>query len=210
MKNAQFFILLIGLLAINSSALADKAIFAGGCFWCIESDFEKLEGVNEAISGFTGGTIKNPIYNGNHRGHYEAVEVDYDPTKTLRLLVNYAYQKSEDDETNDDVGEAPNHQVYGRSEWEFITNWHFDTQVNWVGEQKRVSGDARSPVDDYTTVDITLRKTAAWKTLELKLSVRNMFDEAVYEASPAGAPTSIPGDFPMAGRSVYGEVSYTF
>jgi len=79
MKNAQFFILLIGLLAINSSALADKAIFAGGCFWCIESDFEKLEGVNEAISGFTGGTIKNPIYNGNHRGHYEAVEVDYDP-----------------------------------------------------------------------------------------------------------------------------------
>mgnify|MGYP000002157126 FL=1 len=79
MKKTQFFLLLIGLLTITSSAIADKAIFAGGCFWCIESDFEKLEGVNEAISGFTGGTIKNPIYNGNHRGHYEAVEVDYDP-----------------------------------------------------------------------------------------------------------------------------------
>ncbi|MFT5717298.1 MAG: peptide-methionine (S)-S-oxide reductase [Oleiphilaceae bacterium] len=79
MKKTQFFLLLIGLLAITTSATADKAIFAGGCFWCIEADFEKLEGVNEAISGFTGGTIKDPTYNGNHRGHYEAVEVDYDP-----------------------------------------------------------------------------------------------------------------------------------
>jgi len=79
MKNTHIFLLLVGLLTIASSAAADKAIFAGGCFWCIESDFEKLEGVNEAISGFTGGTIKNPTYNGNHSGHYEAVEVDYDP-----------------------------------------------------------------------------------------------------------------------------------
>ena len=80
MKKTQMFLLLIGLLTIASTATADKAIFAGGCFWCVESDFEKLEGVNEAISGFTGGIIKNPTYNGNHRGHYEAVEVDYDPS----------------------------------------------------------------------------------------------------------------------------------
>jgi peptide-methionine (S)-S-oxide reductase len=78
MKNIQF-LLFISMLTIAASATADKAIFAGGCFWCMESDFEKLEGVNEAISGFTGGTIKNPTYNGNHSGHYEAIEVDYDP-----------------------------------------------------------------------------------------------------------------------------------
>ena len=64
----------------STSVLADKAIFAGGCFWCMESDFEKLEGVSEAVSGFTGGTLKNPTYNGNHSGHYEAVEVTYDPS----------------------------------------------------------------------------------------------------------------------------------
>lgn len=80
MKNMQFILILTGLLAITSSATADKAIFAGGCFWCVEADFEKLEGVNEAISGFTGGAIENPTYNGNHSGHYEAVEVDYDPS----------------------------------------------------------------------------------------------------------------------------------
>lgn len=64
---------------IFTNAHADKAIFAGGCFWCMESDFEKLEGVSEVISGFTGGSIPNPTYNGNHDGHYEAVEVNYDP-----------------------------------------------------------------------------------------------------------------------------------
>ena len=59
-------------------AVADKAVLAGGCFWCMESDFEKLEGVSEVISGFTGGTLPNPTYNGNHQGHYEAVEITYD------------------------------------------------------------------------------------------------------------------------------------
>ena len=45
----------------------------------MESDFEKLEGVTDVISGFTGSVVKNPTYNFNHRGHYEAVEITYDP-----------------------------------------------------------------------------------------------------------------------------------
>lgn len=60
-------------------ASADKAILAGGCFWCMESDYESLPGVSDVVSGFTGGTLKNPTYNGNHSGHYEAVEITYDP-----------------------------------------------------------------------------------------------------------------------------------
>lgn len=73
----------ISLLVIANcqTAMADKATFAGGCFWCMESDFEKLDGVETVISGFTGGTAKNPTYNGNHQGHYEAIEVTYDPSK---------------------------------------------------------------------------------------------------------------------------------
>lgn len=68
-----------------------KAIFAGGCFWCMESDFEKLDGVTDVVSGFTGGTLENPTYNGNHAGHYEAVEVTYDPAKVSyqQLLDHY-------------------------------------------------------------------------------------------------------------------------
>tara|TARA_R110002072_G_scaffold94299_1_gene208427 strand:- start:3632 stop:4201 length:570 start_codon:yes stop_codon:yes gene_type:complete len=75
---------------ISLSASADKAIFAGGCFWCMEADFEKLDGVHEVISGFTGGKIAKPTYNGNHHGHYEAVEVDYDSSKlTYQDLLNH-------------------------------------------------------------------------------------------------------------------------
>lgn len=79
MKNKRIFFLLAGLLFAISDAVADKTVLAGGCFWCMESDFEKLEGVTDVISGFTGGTIENPTYSGNHEGHYEAVEINYDP-----------------------------------------------------------------------------------------------------------------------------------
>lgn len=61
-------------------AIADKAILAGGCFWCMESDFESLDGVTDVISGFIGGTAENPTYSGDHTGHYEAVEITYDPS----------------------------------------------------------------------------------------------------------------------------------
>jgi peptide methionine sulfoxide reductase msrA/msrB len=62
----------------------NKATFAGGCFWCTESDFEKIDGVVEAISGYTGGDEKNPTYaqvSAGMTGHYEAVQVLYDPEK---------------------------------------------------------------------------------------------------------------------------------
>jgi peptide-methionine (S)-S-oxide reductase len=79
------------LLSYASNATADKTILAGGCFWCMESDFEKLDGVTDVVSGFTGGNIKDPTYNGNHRGHYEAVEITYDPSKVsyTELLEHY-------------------------------------------------------------------------------------------------------------------------
>ncbi len=79
MKAHLLVIFLIGAMIHAANVAADQAVFAGGCFWCMESDFEKLEGVTDVISGFTGGTVENPTYKGNHDGHYEAVEVTYDP-----------------------------------------------------------------------------------------------------------------------------------
>jgi peptide-methionine (S)-S-oxide reductase len=64
----------------NAPAPAQRAeaVFAGGCFWCLESDFEHLDGVIEAESGYTGGALENPTYR-NHEGHTEALRVVYDP-----------------------------------------------------------------------------------------------------------------------------------
>jgi len=78
--NYKFVLILLAVLLIfTANVSAEKTILAGGCFWCMESDFEKLEGVSDVISGFTGGTLINPTYRGDHTGHYEAVEITYDP-----------------------------------------------------------------------------------------------------------------------------------
>lgn len=60
------------------------AVFAGGCFWCMEPPFEKLDGVISVISGYTGGTKKNPTYeevSAGGTGHTEAVKIEFDPQK---------------------------------------------------------------------------------------------------------------------------------
>ena len=82
--------LLICTAAFGAPSYADEAILAGGCFWCMESDFEKMEGVTDVVSGFTGGTAPNPTYNGNHEGHYEAVKITYDGNKlSYRDILNH-------------------------------------------------------------------------------------------------------------------------
>jgi len=81
MKRKPILVLIIILIFWAGNVSAAKAILAGGCFWCMEADFEKLPGVMDVVSGFSGGTLKNPTYNGNHEGHFEAVEITYDPDK---------------------------------------------------------------------------------------------------------------------------------
>ena len=66
------------MIALSAQAKTQSAIFAGGCFWCVESDFDKIKGVTETISGYAGGTMKNPTYH-NHEGNQEGVKVSFDP-----------------------------------------------------------------------------------------------------------------------------------
>jgi peptide-methionine (S)-S-oxide reductase len=64
-----------------------KLVVAGGCFWCVEADFEKVAGVREVVSGYTGGTLDNPTYKQVSRGdtgHFEAVEIMFDPDRVSR------------------------------------------------------------------------------------------------------------------------------
>jgi len=73
-----------------------EAIFAGGCFWCVESDFDKVDGVIETVSGYTGGKTPNPTYKQvthGDTGHYEAVKIVYDPAVVdYETLVDYYWR----------------------------------------------------------------------------------------------------------------------
>lgn len=148
---------------------------------------------------------------GKRKGHGAEFETTYQALDDLKIIANYAYQYATDDKTNEVVGEAPNHQVYGRAEWRAFSGWYLNTQINWVGEQKRVAADTREPVSDYTTVDLTLRTDGLWLGLDMSLSVRNVFDDDVWDPSPYADPMPlIPGDFAMLGRNVVGEIQYRF
>ncbi len=91
-----------GAFLAGGSALAqdaapagrEAAVFAGGCFWCVEEAFDKLPGVLATTSGYTGGTVENPTYqdvSAGSTGHFEAVKVEYDPSKVTfdRLLETF-------------------------------------------------------------------------------------------------------------------------
>lgn len=74
--------LLTVFLFVPGFVQAETAVVAGGCFWCVEADFESVQGVSGVVSGYTGGTTKNPTYkevgNGG-TGHYEAAKITYNP-----------------------------------------------------------------------------------------------------------------------------------
>jgi peptide-methionine (S)-S-oxide reductase len=82
------------LVASSAHAQATAtAIFAGGCFWCVEADFDKVPGVISTTSGYTGGTMPNPTYeqvSAKHTGHAEAVQVVFDPARvSYEKLLEY-------------------------------------------------------------------------------------------------------------------------
>ena len=90
------------LLSLGSHAGQDDsavAVFAGGCFWCSEADFDKLPGVLQTTSGYIGGSIENPTYeevSSGRSGHFEAVQVRFDPRQTSYAKLLEAFWPSID------------------------------------------------------------------------------------------------------------------
>jgi peptide-methionine (S)-S-oxide reductase len=86
----------IGAAHAQAGQRRAEAVFAGGCFWCMESDFEHLPGVVSAVSGYTGGREANPTYeqvSSERTGHYESVRVVYDPARvTYAQLLDHFWR----------------------------------------------------------------------------------------------------------------------
>jgi peptide-methionine (S)-S-oxide reductase len=98
--------------AERATAERRTAVFAGGCFWGIEAVFEHVRGVTDAVSGYAGGTVKNPEYevvSSGTTGHAESVKVTYDPTRVsyaelLRVFFSVAHDPTQLNRQGPDVG----------------------------------------------------------------------------------------------------------
>ncbi|MCC5973664.1 MAG: peptide-methionine (S)-S-oxide reductase MsrA [Rubellimicrobium sp.] len=92
--------LMLTMLATLAPAQEIRTLtVAGGCFWCVEADFEKVPGVIEVVSGYTGGTVPDPTYEMVTRGgtgHYEAVQIFYDPARINRETLLHMFLRSVD------------------------------------------------------------------------------------------------------------------
>lgn len=100
-------VLLAGLILVGLGIQCNRAdaagtrtlTVAGGCFWCVEADFESVAGVSEVVSGYTGGTVENPTYKQVTRGgtgHYEAARIHYDPDRVSKAQLYHLFFRSID------------------------------------------------------------------------------------------------------------------
>jgi len=144
---------------------------------------------------------------GSRKGHGGELEASWQPLTSLRIAANYSYQKSIDQLTNANAGEAPNHEAYLRTEWSPASQWLWTTELLWVGKQPRAASDPRPDLQDYTSLNLALTRRQLWQHLDLMLSARNLFDANIREPSPS---PSVPNDYPQAGRSLILEASWSW
>ena len=145
---------------------------------------------------------------GRQTGYGLEAELAWQASRRLRVSGNYAYQHSTDDAADDDVGFAPSHLAYLRTDWAMAPQWTLSGQATGVFDRKRAPGDLRQKIDDYVTVDLTVRGQELFNDgWGVRISARNLFNSDIRE--PSGSAL-IPNDLPMAGRNVFFEISKAF
>jgi len=151
------------------------------------------------------GRLTNIYQNsGNQNGYGTEFEWNWQVTEQWNLKGNYAWQHATNEVTNQPVAGVPEHHVYAALQWQFMPNWQFQPQLNWIGERSPLLADNQK-LSDYETIDFTLRGKKLLGHLNLTASLRNAFDIKYYEQA-----TPVPGNLTMPGRSFYLEASVDF
>jgi iron complex outermembrane receptor protein len=151
---------------------------------------------------------------GGQSGHGFELEAEWSISDSVFLQAHYALQRSEYDDRGQDVGNAPQHQIYANVNWEFAPDWDVSGQAKWIAGRQRDADDTRDAIDDYTLASLVLRRSNIVNHLDVALVVDNLFAAEAYEPSLAqrGVPEGslVPGDFPLPGRGIYGKLEYKF
>ena len=130
----------------------ETATFAGGCFWCVESDFDKVEGVISTTSGYIGGDKKNPTYkevSAGGTGHTEAVQIVYDPTKVTYDELLKVYWRNIDPTT-------PNRQFCDAGSQYRAEIFYHDERQKDLAEQSKREVDSTKPFEARIVTQITV------------------------------------------------------
>lgn len=157
-------------------------------------------------AGGVGSSYQNT---GSQRGRGLEAEVRWEPSRTLRLAAQAAWQRSTDQATGLDPGYAPRRLLRLRADWTLPGAWQLGVQAREVAGRRRAPGDGRPPIADYTNVDAHLRSPLLDGRWRVMLAVNNLFDRDQRE--PSSAPgLSLPNDLPLPGRAVVLQASVRF
>lgn len=137
---------------------------------------------------------------GNNTAHGAEIGAQWQATKSLRISGNMTHRA----ETMA-FNSAPKKKAYLRADWEFIPDWNWNIQANWIGERELPAGDPRDPLRAYTLVDSTLRHFHG-SNWEFSASIRNLFDVDARESSSRNLPSNLP----LPRRSMFAELVYKF
>jgi iron complex outermembrane receptor protein len=143
---------------------------------------------------------------GNQHGYGSEFEWNWQASEQWSVSGNYAWQRAINQQTHDRVTYVPEHHVFVAVDWQFLPQWQLQPQINWVGQRVLATTDNRA-LQDYQTVDLTLRGKKLFNHLNVTASVRNLLD-AKNNLEPA--PTSLPQNIPMSGRLFYLEAAVNF
>lgn len=153
----------------------------------------------------SGATAQNT---GDQTGKGFEFELSWQADRAVRLAGSYSVQRAAEGRAGQDPGLAPRRHLYARADWRPAPAWQAGATLNYVAGRMRQPGDARPPVPDYSTVDLSLRYARPEGGWELRLALRNLFDRDVRE--PSLAPGNLPYDLPMPGRAASVELRRGF
>lgn len=159
--------------------------------------FETKEMIN-----YIAGVAEN---GGSLNGKGLELDADWKINKQWRLLSNFAFQSTKDKTTDRQKEFTPQQQLYFDLRWKVLTDWKLSSQLSWIGNRKREAADTRIKIDDYTLVDLSIRRENLGKNFEAAFVIKNIFDEDAREPTSAN---TISDDFPLNERRFYAELRY--
>jgi len=158
-----------------------------------------IEFVPEAI----GAVAQN---NSRQNGEGVELEVKWQPYSSLLFSVSGAWQKSYNTATNESIADAPAKQLSLLANWEFRPQWFINAHTYWISGRQRLALDEREPIADYSRASFHLKRSNLIKGLDISLKVNNAFNSDAREPSNG----TIAEDYPLAGRSYWFELKYSY